>query len=132
MGYTKYENLGKNNEDTEASLYPLDTIQNEEELRQLTSKYPIVVVDIYADWCGPCKHITPQFQKLAAKYKDNNNVKFVKDNITNDDSYHSDLVNAVPYFFIYKKGQVVFNSSGGGCLPEIEQIVNDNLNVELK
>lgn len=39
-------------------------------------KGKIVVIDVWATWCGPCRHISPYFEKMAIKYK-NENVQFV-------------------------------------------------------
>jgi thioredoxin-like negative regulator of GroEL len=41
-----------------------------------------VVVDVYADWCGPCRAIAPLLEKLAEHY--DGRVKFVKVNIDTD------------------------------------------------
>lgn len=35
------------------------------EFQKLLQNNSKVVVDYYADWCGPCQHISPHFQKLA-------------------------------------------------------------------
>lgn len=39
------------------------------ETKVLKSKMP-VMVDFYADWCGPCKQVAPMIEELAGEYKD--------------------------------------------------------------
>lgn len=75
----------------------------------LNSKTP-VVVDFYADWCGPCKMMGPVFDKLSNEMID---VKFVKVN----SDHHSDLlaqykVRGIPTFAVFVNGQNVAQQSG--------------------
>lgn len=46
------------------------------------SKLPILV-DFYADWCGPCKKLTPILNTLEKKYEDQ--ITFLKINVDNED-----------------------------------------------
>lgn len=57
-----------------ASLVELDTTPNKFDIEVTNSKVP-VIVDFYANWCGPCKLVSPIFKSLAEEYED---VKFVK------------------------------------------------------
>jgi thioredoxin 1 len=63
-----------------------------------------VVVDFYADWCGPCKKIAPFIKKLSEEYT---KIIFIKVNVDNvseiTDVYN---VKALPTFMFFKKGQV--------------------------
>ncbi len=66
------------------------------------SKIP-VMVDFYADWCGPCKRLTPI---LESKQKEKNNFKLVKVNVDN----HQDLaqkfdVQGIPHVVLFKDGK---------------------------
>lgn len=38
----------------------------------------VVIIELYADWCGPCKVYAPIVHAVAAEYKDNPHVKFLK------------------------------------------------------
>jgi hypothetical protein len=38
----------------------------------MQSPYDVVVIDIYADWCQPCKYLTPKMENLAAQFRDQN------------------------------------------------------------
>ena len=45
---------------------------------QLLSQSTYLIVDFYADWCGPCKAIAPVFQNLAERETKPGKVQFVK------------------------------------------------------
>lgn len=44
-------------------------IQNLMHFLQVVQENKKVIVDFYADWCGPCKNIKPEYQKLADQYQ---------------------------------------------------------------
>ncbi|MDR0885070.1 MAG: thioredoxin [Clostridiales Family XIII bacterium] len=63
----------------------------------------IVVVDFYADWCGPCKMMAPTFHEVADMY--DGKVTFAKLNI--DENKKIALANkvmSIPTLLFYKKG----------------------------
>lgn len=59
-------------------------------LSDLKGKY--VVIDVWATWCGPCRYESPYFDKLAIKYKGNDNVQFVAASI--DDNIQQWFIDA--------------------------------------
>lgn len=63
-----------------------------------------VLVDFYADWCGPCKMITPIVEELAAKYSDK--LKVVKLNVDDADQIATDYsVRSIPTLILFVDGQ---------------------------
>ncbi len=75
-------------------------------------KSPIpVVVDFWAEWCGPCRMIGPALEELATEYA--GRVKIVKVNVDeNPDSPATLGVRGIPALFLFKDGQVVSTSRG--------------------
>lgn len=70
-----------------------------------------VVVDFWAEWCGPCKMIGPSLEELSAEYGDT--VKIVKVNVDeNPDSPAQLGVRGIPALFMFKNGEVVSNKIG--------------------
>lgn len=70
-----------------------------------------VLVDFYADWCGPCKAMSPVIQEVARSI--NGKAKVIKVDI--DKSQQAALaynVQAVPTFIIFKQGKIVWRHSG--------------------
>jgi len=70
-----------------------------------------VVVDFWAEWCGPCRQIGPALEELSAQYE--GKVKIVKVNVDeNPDSPAMLGVRGIPALFLFKDGQVVSNKIG--------------------
>ncbi|MBC7143592.1 MAG: thioredoxin [Rhodobacteraceae bacterium] len=70
-----------------------------------------VVVDFWAEWCGPCKQIGPALEELSTQYA--GKVKIVKVNVDeNPDSPAQMGVRGIPALFMFKDGQVVSNKVG--------------------
>lgn len=65
----------------------------------------LVVVDMYADWCGPCKMMAPVIDSLSGEYSD---VKFCKINVDNNpDIAEKYGVESIPNFLFIKNGEKV-------------------------
>ena len=71
-----------------------------------------VVVDFWAEWCGPCKQLSPVVDELADEMKDS--IKVVKINIDEAPEAPTKYgVRGVPTLMIFKDGQVVDTRVGG-------------------
>ncbi len=84
-------------------MLQLDDSNFEEEISN--SELPILI-DFWAVWCGPCKMITPELEKLYSEKKDL--LRIGKLNV--DDSRDTAIkygINSIPTLILFKKGQVV-------------------------
>jgi thioredoxin 1 len=76
----------------------------------LASNVP-VVVDFWAEWCGPCKMIGPALEELSEEYGDK--VKIVKVNVDENPGLPAQFgVRGIPALFMFKGGEVVANKTG--------------------
>ncbi|MCR4763997.1 MAG: thioredoxin [Lachnospiraceae bacterium] len=92
--------------------YVFTTANFEEEV--LKSKLP-VLVDFYADWCGPCKMMAPVIKEMAEEY--DGELKVGKLNVDeNPDIAQKYGVMSIPNFQFFKNGEVV--ESLLGALPK--------------
>ena len=70
-----------------------------------------VVVDFWAEWCGPCKQIGPALEELSNEYE--GRVKIVKVNVDDNPMSPSQMgVRGIPALFLFKDGQPVSNKIG--------------------
>jgi thioredoxin 1 len=74
-----------------------------------------VLVDFWAEWCGPCKQIAPSLEKLSGEYGDK--LTFTKINIDENPNTPTQFgVRGIPTLMIFKDGQVA--AMKVGALPE--------------
>ena len=70
-----------------------------------------VVVDFWAEWCGPCKQIGPALEELSDHYA--GRVKIVKVNVDENPSTPAQMgIRGIPALFLFKDGAVVSNKVG--------------------
>ena len=70
----------------------------------------LVLVDFYADWCGPCKMLSPVLDELAAEIND---AKIVKVNIDESKALVAQFkVSSIPNLTLLKDGEVVYQDVG--------------------
>ncbi|GFF34048.1 thioredoxin-1 [Aspergillus udagawae] len=65
----------------------------------------LVLVDAYADWCGPCKAIAPKLELFSNQYA---NIKFFKVNVDKVPDVAQELgVSSMPSFYLFQGGEYV-------------------------
>lgn len=81
-----------------------------EEFEQAVASGGTVVVDFYAQWCGPCKRVAPAYEGLAFEFS---NAQFYKVDVDVAEELAERLrISAMPTFHVYKRGDRVLESKG--------------------
>jgi len=93
-----------------ASLQATVTVITDEASYQTALNAPVVVIDFYANWCGPCKQMDPILKSLSQKFP---HIQFIKVNIDTFRSIASNWnIRSLPTLIILKNGGQVFRRSG--------------------
>ena len=80
----------------------------------------LVLVDFWAEWCGPCKSMHPIFTRMAKKYK---RVRFARVNVDNAQDIASKYgVQSIPTFIMFKNGEIANTMVGAVGEPGIHMI----------
>ena len=80
----------------------------------------LLLVDFWAEWCGPCKSMHPIFTRMAKKYK---RVRFARVNVDNAQDIASKYgVQSIPTFIMFKNGEIANTMVGAVGEPGIHMI----------
>jgi thioredoxin len=87
------------------------------------SKKELIIIDFYADWCGPCKMLGPILEKLANEYK----VKLIKLNVDVESELASEFgIMSIPTVVFFKDGEPKDFFTGAYPEPQIKEFIEKN------
>ena len=82
-----------------------------------------VLVDFFAEWCGPCKMMAPELKKLVDMKGDS--LKVIKVDIDkNPQAANAFQVSSVPTLILFKKGKTIWRKSGAMTAHQLAGVVS--------
>lgn len=84
--------------------------------------HDIVLVDFWADWCGPCKRFGPIYEKSSEQHSD---IVFAKLDTDANQQLSGQLgIEGIPTLMAFREGVMVFNQACARPGPSLEQVVD--------
>lgn len=85
-----------------------------------------VLVDYWAEWCGPCKMVAPVLDELADEY--DGKIKIAKLNIDENPATPPKFnIRSIPTLMLFKDGEVEATKIGAGSKTELKQFIEQGL-----
>ena len=99
------------------------TINKTETFGEIIKGDKPVLVDFFAEWCGPCKMMKPVLEELRQKMGDN--IRIIKVDIDKSPAASSAFnVTSVPTLILFQKGNILWRQPGVVPAVSLEKIIN--------
>lgn len=96
---------------------------NSKELKELVKNNKKVLVDCYADWCAPCKMLSPIIDQLATEKED---TKFYKINVDEDEEISKEYsISSIPTLLFFEDGKLKEQVVGLRSKDDISRIIGE-------
>ena len=94
--------------------------------KELLAQDKLVVVDFWADWCGPCRSIAPAVDELAAEFE--GKAIIGKYNVDDDNALSSEMgIRNIPTLLFFKGGKLVDKQVGASSKADLKAKIEANL-----
>lgn len=100
---------------------------NEQNYNDFTNS-GLVLVDIKAEWCGPCRVVGPLVDQISSEYKEKGLSVGKLDADEAKDLIRELGIRNIPTLLVYKNGEIVERNTGNVTKKEIEELINNHLN----
>ena len=93
---------------------------------QAINKYPLLLVDFWAPWCGPCRMMSPIIDQVGKEYI--GKLVVGKVNVDENPNISGQFgISSIPTLILFKRGQVVNNIIGSVSKSRIDEMVKMHL-----
>ena len=93
-----------------------------ENFNNIITNEPLVLVDFFATWCGPCKMMHPVLEQLKEQMGDK--IRILKVDVDNNEELSSQYkIMSVPTLLIFKNGTQVWRQSGALPLNALSEVI---------
>lgn len=116
--YKSYDQLGAQPEPDRDVMEVLE-LANPQHKKHIISTHRVVCIDIYADWCGPCKQTAPAYALVASNYSKLGHCAVVKYNLDKMNPAEKANIHGIPVFEFYVDGKQV-DQIVGADIPQVE------------
>ena len=94
--------------------------------KELLAQDKLVVVDFWAEWCGPCRSIAPAVVELAAEFE--GKAIIGKYNVDDDNALSSEMgIRNIPTLLFFKGGKLVDKQVGASSKADLKAKIEANL-----
>ncbi len=94
--------------------------------KELLASDKLVVIDFWAEWCGPCRSIAPAVEELATEFEDKAIIgKYNVDNDTEMSEEYS--IRSIPTLLFFKGGKLIDKQVGASSKADLKAKIEANL-----
>ena len=100
-----------------------------EQFNEVISGNDIVIIDFWAEWCGPCKSFAPTYEKVSENHPD---IVFAKVNTEQEQELAAHFqIRSIPTLMVFREEVVLFAQPGMLSEEQLEEVIGNVRDVDM-